>query len=608
MPIDSVRDGSLDEGSAYTASCRSSTLVNEPGVSSSGDAEKITDLDWYRELPVTECVEVSLRRLSRKGGGDFLVLVLRDQSVCCFGPEGEVFGDSLSLTLPPFGENGPSGMVFYPSSHLLELDRISITLVKLSFSHQPRDLIELVQIRHGVQSNLAVQPGVPDLAAWVTLLLFARTFCDWENDFATQQRWGEVVDAAVPAPAATADPGARPSVAKRLSLTPSASPQSVESGLRIYKHIHGALFTEWESVKKAMAGTCLHASLADEIYSSLSSSIGASEQAWGIRSATIAAQNAARSAARDLATEASYDVAWGSSLALAELEDDVIGRAGLSYMADHMYSERGVPLSEQAEAMRVISEGAQEATQPGWMVGCDAGWVVGWRAGRRAARLFVWDKFEDEFPVVEWSEDQDAGWDEAWDDASLSDMMEAGPNVSSELPGRAEYNKAWDDGWSVGGQAGFEVGWESGREGARRAAVKSWRLARAAAAKAASKKFQENLAYWGLSGEMERVDKISVLGTGLSPREGWDMALKRSWDRAWRNGSNARRPVCADIARRIMDQVEQTAYSPEVIVYWQKSYIMDHISSYFTSNTKGKGGNEAVTIVNCIWNQTRDTP
>ncbi|KAG9074452.1 hypothetical protein FRC06_010681 [Ceratobasidium sp. 370] len=568
MPIDSVRDASLDEGSVYSLSCRSSTLVGEPGVPSSRNTDNIMDLEWYRGLPVTECVEVSLRRLSRKGGGDFLVLVLSDLSVCCFGPEGEVLGDSSLVTLPPPGENGPSRTTLYPSSHLLELERISTILVKLSFSHQPRDLTELVQIRHNVQSNLAVQPGVPDLTAWVTLLVFARTFCNWESDTSAHLRWDEVVDVAVPPPSAKADLGARASIAKLLSHPSSASPPSVDPRPRIYKHLHEALLAEWESVKKAMAGTCLHASLADEIYSSLSSSVGASEQASAIRSATIAAQNAARSAARALATEASYDAAWGSSLGVTELEDEVIGRAGLSYIADHMYSERGLPRSEQAEAMRTISESAEAASHPGWMVGCDAGWVVGWRAGRRAARLFVWDEFKDGFPIVEWSEDQDAGWSKAWDRASLSDRVAAGPNIQSELPGRAEYNKAWDDGWGVGWQVGFEVGWEPGREGAKRAAVKSWKSARGAAAGAAAKEFREKMANWGLSGGMERVDKTN-LGTGLSPREEWDMALKRSWDRAWKSGSHVLRSACADIARQIMDQVGQAACSPEIIIYSQ---------------------------------------
>ncbi|KAG8728087.1 hypothetical protein FRC12_022024, partial [Ceratobasidium sp. 428] len=373
MPIDSVRDSAslLDEHTLYSLSCRSSTVINEPRFFSSEDAEKIKDLAWYQELPITEFTEVSLRRLSRKGGGDFLVLVLRDQSICCFGPDDGGLGDSLSSPSPPDGKSNPSGVTSYPSSYLLELDRTSLTLIKLSFSHQPRDLMELVQIQHCVQANLAEKPGVSDLIYWVVLLLFARTFCDWVNDVTKLVRWHEVVDATFYDPAAIADTNTSRSQPKRQSI--SALPQTAGSRPRIHGRIRAALLTQWELVKNIMARTCVLSSLAHNISSTLSSSIGAAEEASAIRSATIAAHAAARSAARAAATQASHDAAWESSIDAAWFEDDIVGRAGLAYIADHLLSERGLPRSEHAEAMCLIKEGASGYTSPGWMVGCSAG-------------------------------------------------------------------------------------------------------------------------------------------------------------------------------------------------------------------------------------------
>ncbi|KAG9121199.1 hypothetical protein FRC07_002952, partial [Ceratobasidium sp. 392] len=431
-----------------------------------------------------------------------------------------------------------------------------------------------------------------------------------------------VVDAAVSASAAIAASQALTSGVKRLSL--SEPPQKVESRPQIYDHIRAALVTEWEPVKKAIARTGLQASLANEICLSLFSAVGASEKASAIRSATVAAQNAARSEARALATQASHDAAWDYSLDNGELEDDYIGRAGLSYIADRMISWRGLPRSEHAEAMRWISESALGDTQPGWMAGCNAGWVVGWHAGRRAAKLFIWDRFEDDFPIMRWSGEQDVGWDEAWDRASSPDRMVACPNIPSERPGRTEYNEAWDAGWSVGWQDGFEVGREPGRELAKRAAIQSWESARTAAITAAFHDLQASLSRWELR-DLERERSILAEEDKCFPRQKWDITMEKFWDKGWGCGPLTLRSVCADIAQRIVDGIEQAAYSPEITVHSNgrkckpareqrfthhefQSYVMDHISSHFDEKTKVQDFTQAIAVVNSIWIGLQRTP
>ncbi|KAG8685671.1 hypothetical protein FRC09_014591 [Ceratobasidium sp. 395] len=480
--------------------------------------------------------------------------------------------------------------------------------------------MELVQIQHCVQANLAEKPSVSDLIYWIVLLLFARTFCDWVNDVTKLVRWHEVVDATFYDPAAIADTNTSRSQPKRQSI--SALPQTAGSRPRIHGRIRAALLTEWELVKNVMARTCVLSSLAHDISTSLSSSIGAAEEASAVRSATIAAHTAARSAARAAATQASHDAAWESSIDAAWFEDDIVGRAGLAYIADHLLSERGLPRSEHAEAMRLIKEGASGYTSPGWMVGCSAGWVIGWRAGRRAARLLVWEKFEDDFPVAEWSDKQEVGWDEAWDRALLSGQTVTGPNIGSEIMGSASYNEAWDAGWSVGWQDGYEAGWEPERERAKRMAVKSWRSARVAAMEAASCDLQNSLSipedsFW-------RGTQNLVEAPGFSCREEWDIILKQLWDKGWTRGPHAIQVIFKEIAQRIANYVDQAVYTPDITLYSRngghiskekqrsthqelQDYIMGYIRSCPPAYVIGGDQVEVVSSINRIWIQLQDT-
>ncbi|KAG9120666.1 hypothetical protein FRC07_003765 [Ceratobasidium sp. 392] len=217
---------------------------------------------------------------------------------------------------------------------------------------------------------------------------------------------------------------------------------------------------------------------------------------------------------------------------------------------------------------------------------------------------------------MRWSGEQDVGWDEAWDRASSLDRTVACPNIPSERPGRTEYNEAWDAGWSVGWQDGFEVGREPGRELAKRAAIQSWESARIAAITAAFHDLRVSLSGWELWNlEQER----SVLAEeGKCSRQKWDISMEQFWDKGWVNDPLRLRAVCADIAQRIVANIEKAAYTPEITAYSTdrkykpireqrlthrelQSLVMDHICSHFDEKTKTQDYTQAIAIFNRIW-------
>ncbi|KAF8598596.1 hypothetical protein BDV93DRAFT_547344 [Ceratobasidium sp. AG-I] len=469
---------SLDGHSIDGLSCRSSTLVAESDVLTiTAMDEKNEDLDfvfsWYHTLAVTEFSELQLRRLDGKDSKVFLVAVLCDQSICCIGLG---ITENLNL-LPILGAKGTSDVSFYQPSYMPELAKSSSMLVNLRFSHRRRDLIDLLQILHCVQSSLTAIPspaGLNDIYVWTSLIIFERTFWDWDK-WAAQLQRDAIVGASVTAAKAEYDSLAarRSSIVHiptgRFSAPPvNSQPESRSKSMDMLCSI---LTAEWDSAMRAVNDTLVHDSLRDNIYLSLVEAVTRSARAAAIQSATTAAHAAAKSATQTSAKECAYNAAWESLWDAGGTEDDIIGRGGLAYIAECV--AEGIPRLEHDSDMQLLRT-SPCASRPGWLIGCNAGWVEGWRAGRRAAMRFTWDALGGDLPLGEWSGDLDAGWDAAWEKVSPADRLVTRPHVGREA-GRSEYNVSWDDGWELGCQAGYDVGWESGRDGAKLSARRSWR-------------------------------------------------------------------------------------------------------------------------------------
>ncbi|QRV97024.1 hypothetical protein RhiJN_25043 [Ceratobasidium sp. AG-Ba] len=556
MAVTSVRDGSLDSLSCYTF-----TLINDDSSELAGTCIANAENEWYQKLPVTQLVEVSLVQHRNNASRSF-VLLLSDSSAYCLGPDDGSASSGGKTT-------------WHPLPRLLSSDDLSTTLAKLSFSDRPRDLIEVLRIWQCVQSRLNLEHAASDLVCLLTLIVFARTFCRWEESITGHGEWNDILRDAIPI-AESVDEMPRPVSQKRSSLSARPSPMTNKQ-VHIAQGLREALAAELDSVKGTMAGACLQEKLEDEISSKLMASVRDSARASAILSATAAAQSAARVAIQKLRKERLYDAAWEFSLDVGDLEADTIsGRARLSFTADHL-SIRGLPRSEHAEAVRVLSESVPDSARSGWTTGCSAGWTLGWRAGRRAATLFDWKAFQEDFPLEPWCDDQDIEWDEVWDRASASDRTLTGPYISLENSGRSEYNAAWDSGWETGWGEGYDVGRESGREGAKRMAVKEWRIARLGAENAGYTVLWDKLTQWcegvplgPVPCYLPREDfraqrgRLRLKGAGCTAQERWEEALSMTWDQYGRSGAVDLATACANIGQTCADYAHKVAYTPAV--------------------------------------------
>lgn len=568
-------DDSLDGHTMNDYSYLSSMLfASSDVITITATDEKYNSLEsmfpWYQDLPVTEFSQLQLRRLSGLEPRDFLVAVLCDQSMCCIG----LAKTEDVKSLPILDAKGTKDVAFYQPSYMSELAIASSILVNLSFSHRPRDLIELLQILHCVETSLSAMSqcsSMKDIWVWSTLMIFERTFWDWEN-WAAQLQKDVIVKTSVIAAKAEFDsltargPSVVYSPPKRFSVPPVN--EQPESRSKLTNSLCSILTTEWDSAMRTMNDLLVYDSLRDSIRISLAETVKRSACATAVRSATVTANKAARSAAEVSAKEGAYNAAWDTLWDVAGTEDDIIGRGGLAYIAECV--AQGAPRSDYDSEMQIM-RASPCASRPGWLIGCSAGWVGGWRAGRRAAMRFMWDAFGEGLPLGEWSEDLDVGWDAAWEQASLADRPVTRPEVGREVE-RTEYNVGWDDGWEFGWQAGCEAGWESGRDGAKLAARRSWRSARLAAVACGFDGIWDGLRDWEISLvyrkrlEDSLGESFGVLN--VSNRRAWDSALETIWNQAWGRGPPIVQLACADAARQIGVSLDQTGTRGPEIMIW----------------------------------------